>query len=63
MAEGRVENGVFLARCETCGRWREVEPVPLVAELFFSHWQAEFSCCGRRQRAVITLEKDELDFH
>lgn len=63
MAEGRVENGFFWGRCETCGVWRQVEPAPLQSEAFFVHWVAEFSCCRRAQQVVFTMEKDELDFH
>jgi hypothetical protein len=63
MATGKMENGVYWARCEVCGRWRQVEPAPLKAEPFFAHFQALFTCCGHRQRAGFTVEKDELDFH
>lgn len=63
MAQGRIQDGAFQAQCEVCGRWQEVEPAPLPAEPFFSHWEAHFDCCQRRQRVRFTLEKDELDFH
>ncbi len=63
MAEGKVENGKFWARCEVCGGWRPVELSPCGTEPFFAHFQAEFSCCRRTQQAVFTVEKDELDFH
>lgn len=63
MAAGKWENGLFWARCELCGRWQTVIPEPVASEAFFTHWRAAFPCCGRDQVALITVEKDELDFH
>ena len=63
MAEAKVEEGKFLARCAHCGKWREVAPQSLAPELFFSRWQATFRCCEKTQTAAFTLEKDEIDVH
>ncbi|OGP71816.1 MAG: hypothetical protein A2Y80_07490 [Deltaproteobacteria bacterium RBG_13_58_19] len=63
MATGKVEDGRCLAQCRVCGQWREVQAQPLDADSFFARWQGEFSCCGTRQSATFTLEKDEIDFH
>jgi hypothetical protein len=59
----KIEAGKFLARCEACGRWQEVSPKARRSEEFFEVWEADFSCCGRNQTAIFTLEKDYLDFH
>lgn len=53
----------FWGHCELCGRWRPVIPEQVASEAFFTHWRAVFTCCGREQVALITVEKDELDFH
>lgn len=63
MATGKWENGLFWGHCELCGRWRPVIPEQVASEAFFTHWRAVFTCCGREQVALITVEKDELDFH
>lgn len=63
MAQMRVEGGRYEARCEHCGKWRAVEPRETGAEAFFVHWQAVFTCCGARQTASFTTEKDEIDIH
>ena len=61
--KAKIEAGKFLARCRECGRWQEVRPRACRTEEFFEVWEADFSCCGRSQSAVFTLEKDYIDFH
>ncbi len=63
MADLRTFEGGFEARCELCGRWREVELRQLPCDAFFEHHEALFTCCGLEQSARLTVEKDELDFH
>lgn len=63
MARLRKAGDRFEAACAYCGQWREVRPRQLPCDAFFSHWEAEFTCCGQNQVATLTLEKDELDFH
>jgi hypothetical protein len=53
----------YEAQCQHCGGWREVDPQQLPCDTYFSHYQAEFTCCGVQQIAQLTVEKDELDFH
>jgi hypothetical protein len=63
MAHMRITAGGYEARCEHCGAWRKIEPQQLPCDTYFSHYQAEFICCGVQQAATLTVEKDELDFH
>ena len=63
VAATKIEAGKFLAQCRECGRWREVSPQPQRAEGYFEIWEAELRCCGRKQTARFTLEKDYVDFH
>lgn len=63
MTMGKVEGDRYLAQCRKCGQWREVRPEDRWAETYFTHWRAEFSCCGLKQRVTFVVEKDELDFH
>jgi hypothetical protein len=58
-----AEDGKYLAQCRTCGTWLEVSPKNLSAEMFFVILEAEFYCCGLRQSATFTIEKDSVDFH
>ncbi len=62
-ATTKIEAGKFLAQCEECGGWQEVSPKAQRTEDYFEEWQADFRCCGRKQSARFTLEKDYLDFH
>jgi hypothetical protein len=59
----KIAAGKFLAQCQECGRWQEVNPELRGSEGFFEEWAEEFRCCDRDQTAVFTLEKDYLDFH
>lgn len=63
MADLRISPRGSEARCERCGRWRQVELQQLPCDAFFSHYEAVFTCCGVQQTARLTVEKDELDFH
>ena len=63
MAELRVTNGTYEARCEHCGAWRQVQVRQLPCDTFFENYQADFTCCGTPQTAQLAVEKDELDFH
>ncbi|MBM4284941.1 MAG: hypothetical protein FJ128_06800 [Deltaproteobacteria bacterium] len=63
MAESKTAEGKYLACCEVCGRWREVPCTPQWADRFFFYWQAEFTCCGRRQAALFAAEKEDDDIH
>ncbi len=58
-----VQGGRYLARCRKCGRWLEVQPRASGSEPYFAHQEAEFVCCGLKQRVTFVREKDELDFH
>jgi hypothetical protein len=35
----------------------------VAVEAFFEILEADFSCCGLRQRASLKREKDAIDFH
>lgn len=63
MAQIRIVAGGYEAQCQQCGAWHEVSPQLLPCETYFSHFQAEFTCCGVKQTAQLTVEKDEIDFH
>ncbi len=63
MAQLRFAGGRYEARCERCGAWRQVEARQLPCDLYFEHYQADFTCCGIPQVAQLAVEKDELDFH
>jgi len=63
MATGKMEGNKYWAQCEKCGRWLEVLPQPAEASAYFMQWQGSFSCCGLKQTASFTREKDEIDFH
>jgi hypothetical protein len=63
MAELRIKDGRYEARCELCHTWREVQVRQLACDTFFEHYQADFTCCGVPQTAPLAVEKDELDFH
>ena len=63
MTQLRFAAGKYEAQCQHCGSWQEVKPRQLPCDTFFSHYQAEFTCCGIQQTAQLTMEKDELDFH
>ena len=63
MALLRIGAGRYEAQCQHCGAWHEIEPRRQEEDAFFVHWQADFTCCGVQQRATLTVEKDELDFH
>lgn len=59
-------DGKYLAQCRTCGTWVEVcpeSPQYGQAEIFFEVFQFNFHCCGLRQSATFTIEKDTVDFH
>jgi hypothetical protein len=61
-----TEAGKYLAQCRTCGTWVEIRPEnPQYgkAEIFFEVLQFTFHCCGLRQSATFTIEKDTVDFH
>ena len=58
-----TKDGKYLAQCRQCGAWVELQPETAQADLFFAMRQAEFSCCGLKQVANFTEEKDEIDFH
>lgn len=56
----------YLAQCRKCGIWVEVcpeNPDSFKAEIFFEVFQINFHCCGLRQSATFTIEKDTIDFH
>lgn len=57
------EDGRYLARCQKCGTWLEVEVENRKAEIYFEVLEATFHCCGLRQSATFTMEKDTVDFH
>lgn len=59
----KIEDDKFLACCDRCGRWSEVEPCCTRSDLYFAYWESPFSCCGLRQTAMFTIEKDEVDIH
>jgi hypothetical protein len=59
----KIEGDKFLARCERCRRWLEVEPRCTRSNLYFAYWERIFSCCDNWQTAVFTIEKDEVDIH
>ncbi|MDP3183325.1 MAG: hypothetical protein Q8M54_10990 [Desulfobaccales bacterium] len=63
MAIGKIADGRFLAQCQECGKWLEVQPLSPRADSYFELWDAEFRCCGLRQTVRFTLEKDTTDFH
>jgi hypothetical protein len=63
MAEGKIEQGRYLACCEVCGRWQEIKAAAVRADRFFSYWQGEFCCCRATQTASFTLEKEDDDIH
>lgn len=63
MAEGRIADGNFWARCPVCGTWQRVQPEPRRADAYFEFWQAVFVCCGQEQEAWFTLEKVDDDVH
>jgi hypothetical protein len=63
MAHMRITAGGYEAQCELCGAWRKIEAQQSPCDTYFSHYQAEFICCGVQQVATLTMEKDELDFH
>jgi len=59
-------DGKYLAQCRQCGAWVEVcpeHPENCRSEIFFEVFQLSFHCCGLRQVATFTIEKDTLDFH
>jgi len=59
-------DGNYLAQCRICGTWVEIRPENpqyCKAEIFFEVFQFNFHCCGLRQSATFTLEKDTVDFH
>jgi len=59
-------DGNYLAQCCKCGIWVEVcpeDPQYCKAEIFFEVFQFNFHCCGLRQSATFTIEKDTVDFH
>ncbi len=56
-------DGKYLAQCRKCGTWVQVFPENCKAEIFFEVLQASFHCCGLRQSATFTIEKDTVDFH
>jgi flavoprotein len=59
-------DGKYLAQCRQCGTWVEVcpdNPENCQAEVFFAVLQLTFQCCGLRQAATFTIEKDTVDFH
>ena len=56
-------DGKYLALCEKCKTWVEVNPEVFGAELFFELLQTTFLCCGLQQSATFTREKDTVDFH
>jgi len=58
-----TKDGRFQAQCRQCRAWVELQPETTRAEPFFAILQAEFSCCGHKQMATFTREKDEIDFH
>ena len=55
--------GTFLAQCDQCGQWLEVEPEVTRVDLHFSYWEGPFSCCSHWQTASFVVEKDETDIH
>ncbi len=63
MADLKISEGRYQARCEFCGRWHLVQLRQLPCDAFFENYEAEFICCEVRQTARLTVEKDELDFH
>jgi len=63
MAESKVEDGRYLARCQVCGVWVEIPCTPQWADRFFFYWQAEFTCCGQRQAVLFAAEKEDDDMH
>lgn len=63
MAHIRMQGDNYEARCEHCGAWQTIEPRQTGADGFFVHWQADFTCCGIKQNASFTEEKDEIDVH
>jgi len=67
MAKTKIaSDGRYLAQCEKCGAWVEVDPEnpeKFIPELFFEVFQVTFHCCGLRQTATLVKEKDWLDFH
>lgn len=63
MSAVKIDDDKFLARGDGCGHWREVEPRCTRSDPYFAYGESLFSCCGVRQMAVFTIEKDEVDIH
>lgn len=63
MATARVVGDKFLAQCQKCGTWHEVQPQQDRCDAFFSYWVGAFICCDQEQKASFAREKDEIDFH
>jgi hypothetical protein len=59
----KMLNDKFLACCGKCGQWLEVAPHCIRSDTYFAYWESPFSCCGVRQTALFTVEKDEVDIH
>jgi len=59
----KIEAGKFLAQCRVCGEWQEVQAQVTRTDWFFEFLEGEFTCCGPRQTALFTLEKETTDFH
>jgi hypothetical protein len=58
-----VGDNKYEAQCRLCGAWQEVQPQPVPGYTYFSHFQAEYTCCGVQQTAQLTVERDEMDVH
>jgi hypothetical protein len=63
MSVGKVEGHRYLAQCQKCGAWHEIQAHDKQGETYFAHREGVFSCCGLEQKAIFIIEKDELDFH
>lgn len=63
MSPLRKVGETFEALCRHCGQWRKVTAAKEGIEPYFVHWAATFICCGERQTALYTEEKDEIDVH
>ncbi len=58
-----VKEGRYLAQCERCREWREVQLRVEENQWCFVYLEARLTCCGADQTVSSAIEKDELDFH